>query len=519
VQDVRYALRMLRKSPGFTAVALLSLAFGIGTNCAIFSLVDALLLRPLPVPGADRLVVLGRRGAGDEMPPLFSYVAYRHLAAAESVTSGLIAVTGGFRVQVRELPAAGSGTGGGGARAAAPSAVAATADGAAASHGMTATPDGATATSGVAATADGAAAAMTTAELVSGNFFAQLGAGMAAGRAFTAAEDRVPGGHPVAVLSYGYWQRAFGRDSGVVGRALAVNGAAVTVLGVAGRDFQGVYADSAPDLFLPLTLREVVHYQGSTFIDGPVDSTAPAWEQINLHWLQLVARRRPGVSVQQAGAVLNVIFARDKEAQAATHDDPADRREALAQRVVLRSAARGLASTREQLGTPLLILLSIAGLVLLIACANVANLLLARADRRQKEMAVRLGIGAGRARLVRQLLTESLLLSGLGGALGLLLAFQGSRLLVGPGAGRLRAAGARRGAGRPQAGLRRRRGAPDRGGVRPGAGAAGDARRSRPQSQGGRQGGRRRRPGTAAGPPAVARPLLVAAQVGCRWCC
>lgn len=398
-QDVRYAFRTMRKSPGFTAVALLSLAFGIGTNGAIFSVVDALLIKGLPVPDADRLTIVTKQVSGQTEPlRWFSYSSFRILQDSGAACSGVMAVTDDFTAVVRPAGRA---------------ATAATVANSSSSSSDT-----------------GADTETANAQLVSGNLFAVLGVGAAAGRTFTADEDTTPGGHPVAVISYGYWQRRFGGDPAVVGGTLLVNGAPLTVLGVLPRRFHGVLADEAPDVFLPVTLRDTVRYRGSMHIDGPDDPKQPVWNQANEHWLLLLAKRRSGVSLARAQAVLGVLFEREKQAELVGRTDPDDRRELAAQRLVASPGWRGLADRRDSLTSPLLVLLGLAALVLAIACTNVATLLMARADRRRREMAVRLGIGAGRGRVLRQLVTESLLLAGLGGALGLAFAAWGSRLLL-----------------------------------------------------------------------------------------
>ena len=414
-QDLRYAVRTMRKSPGFTVVAVLSLAFGIGTNSAIFSVVDALLLKGLPVADADRLAVLNKNLAGDRAP-LFSYPSFRRLQDSGTVCTGVMAVTDDFTAVVRPLGAGRPG------RAAPRGGSPAAPNGSSGAASIVGSPITAMGGSGYTETADS--------QLVSGNFFAVLGVGAAIGRTFTAAEDAVPGAHPVAVMSHGYWERQFGRDQAVIGETLVVNGTPVTVLGVLPRGFRGVLADEAPDLFLPVTLRDALKYRGNMSVDGPDDPKQPVWNQVNEHWLELLAKRRSGVSLERARAVLGVLFEREKQAEMVGRTDPDDLRQLQAEKLLVEPGSRGLADRRETLTRPLLILMGLAGLVLLIACTNVATLLMVRADRRRKEMAVRLSIGAGRSRVLRQLVTESLLLAGLGGAVGLAFAAWGSRLLL-----------------------------------------------------------------------------------------
>lgn len=395
-QDLRYALRRLGKNPGFTIVALISLALGIGVNSTIWRLIDLLFLQRLPVAGAERLVVVQRLHSAGKPESLFSYPVFRNLQSAEEACGVVFAFTRGFSAVVR--PVLNDRVREGGTKAAHLTSSSTAFDG---------TPETA------------------VAQLVSVSFFGAMHVEAARGRTFQEIEDKVSAGPGVALISYGYWQRRFGGDEKVVGRTIIVNGTPVTIIGVTPRWFFGVLIDLVPDLYLPLSLRDAVHYTDNVQMDGPDYPGMPKWMQPNSKWLEIMALRHPEVGIEKSQSILNALFQ-----SAMIPSMPADGfRQEPVQRIILSSGERGLSRLRKRLAEPLAILMGLASLVLFSVCANLASLLLASADSRRREMVVRLGIGAQRGRLVRQLLTESLLLSGLGAILGVLFGFWGSRVL------------------------------------------------------------------------------------------
>jgi len=374
-KDVQFALRAFGKSPVFTSIALLSLALGIGANTAIFTLLDQVLLRLMPVKNPQQLVLLSTEGVnsgsnwGDRA---ISYPLYRDFEANHAVFSGMFCRFGyvfsiGFK-------------------------------------GSTELEDG---------------------ELVSGTYFPVLGVGAAIGRTFTPDDDRVPGGHPVVMLSYDYWQSRFAGDRSIVGTTLAVNGHNFTVVGVAQKGFQGTDLSDSSDIFLPIMMRAQLLPQYDIYLD---------MKNRRDRWVNAFGRLKPGVSIEQARAVLQPFFHNILEMEvkeAAFSKAPAELRTRFLQDlVVLEKGAQGKPAFREQMSTPLWVLMALTSGVLLIACANVAGLLVARAASRQKEIAIRMAIGAGRLRIMRQLLVESLLLAAAGAALGLILAVWTDRALL-----------------------------------------------------------------------------------------
>jgi predicted permease len=371
--DLRYAFRSLRKAPVFTAVAVLSLALGIGANTAIFTLLDQILLRLLPVKDAKQLTLLTMRGrhyGSNWGGNAISYPMYRDFKDRNSVFSVM------FCRFIREVSLSFDG------------------------H-----------------------TELTRAELVSGTYFPGLGVGAALGRTFNENDDLTPSGHPVAVLSFDYWKMHFAGDPQVVGKKIVVNGNNMTIVGVAQEGFDGVELGSAAKIFIPVMMEPDLLPQNKEFL-----------RDRRTRWVNAFGRLKPGVTEAQAKASLQPIMHAmlEQEVQEAAFSTASafTRQEFLKCTIDVLPGSQGRSYFRQALTTPLWVLMAITGTVLLIACANLANLLLARATGRYKEMAIRLAMGAGRARIISQLLTESLLLAFLGGAAGIVFAFWADGLLM-----------------------------------------------------------------------------------------
>jgi predicted permease len=379
LQDLRYGLRMLIKHKGFTAVAVLSLALGIGANTAIFSLIDTVLLKALPVQNPERLVLFGNAnsagitiGFPNSSWDLFSYPFYREVRKRSEVFSDVAAIHS-FPSRV---------------------------------HGI------------VNASGSVVDQEQINAQMVSGTYFSVLGVNAIGGRTFTAEDDVVPGGHPVVVASHSWWQRRFGGDASAIGKTITIGDTSYTIIGVTPRDFFGTTVGESPDIWVPLSMEEQLppHYKGLS--------------NKMFQSLYLVGRLKDNVNAEQADAETNLLFKQVLNDYAGPQPSAEQLQDIQLARIDLTPAGRGLSELRREFSLPLKILMAVVGLVLLIACANLANLLMARATARHQELVVRFALGAGRGRIIRQLLTESVLLAALGGAAGILLGSWGSQVLI-----------------------------------------------------------------------------------------
>jgi predicted permease len=372
LQDLRYGLRQLRRNPGFAAAAILTLALGIGANTAIFSMLQAVVLRALPVDHPGELVLLSSTastGQSTGSPPAARWLelptaAYEYFVDHNESFQGLAAFRSGSSALEVHWPGA---------------------------H-------------------EDAQNQRATGHLVAGSYFQVLGVNAAAGRLLGPGDD-TPNAQPATVISYTYWRQHLHGETSAIGRAVDLNGTSFTIVGVAARGFFGERMhQQSPDFWLPLSFQPQVMRRASWLM------------RTDIYWLNLVARLKPGVTRTQANAVLNVQLRQFLTAQAGAHPSNAQRQAIAHAYVQLDPGATGISMVRQVYGEPLVLLMGLVALVLLVACANVANLLLSRSEARRTEVAIRRAIGAGTARLIRQMLTESLLLAGLGGAAGLLVA-------------------------------------------------------------------------------------------------
>jgi predicted permease len=370
--DIRYAVRGFRRTPLFTAIAVISLAFGIGANTAIFSLLDQVMLRLLPVKQPEQLVLLTMRGphyGSNWGMNAISYPMYGDFRDHNQVFSGMFC-----RFPLDASLGYGNRT------------------------------------------------ERVAAELVSGSYFQVLGVTAMAGRTFSPDDDRVPGGHPYAVLSYSFWQTRFSSNRNIIGKALVINGRDITVIGVAQPGFDGVELGHSTKVFIPVMMKA----QMTPFWDGLKDRRQ--------RWVNAFGRLKPGISEHEAKASLqpfmHSMLDTEVKEPAFRNASAYTRKQFLKCWIDVLPGSQGRSYLRQQLSTPLLVLMAITGAVLLLACANLANLLLARATTREREISIRFAIGASRRRIIGQFLTESLLLSALGAAAGLIVAIWADSLLL-----------------------------------------------------------------------------------------
>ena len=374
LKDLKYSLRSLARTPGFTAIAVLTLALGIGANTAIFTLLDQVLLRLLPVKNPQQLVLLTMRGrhyGSNWGGNAISHPMFRDFRDHNEVFSDMFC----------RFPYAGS------------------------------------------LTVDGQSERVSL-ELVSGTYFSTLGVGPATGRVFTPEDDRVPSGHPYIVLSYDFWRTRFASDPNVIGKSLLLDNYKMTIVGVAQAGFDGVELGFSPKIFVPILM------QPQIMVGNPEDMLKSRRNR----WVNAFGRLKPGVSQQQAKAALqpfmHSMLEQEVQEPAFAHASAYDRQEFLKCWIDVLPGSQGRSFTRRQLSTPLWVLMATTGAVLLIACANLANLLLVRGSARIKEISIRLAVGATRWQIIRQLLIESLALSIVGGLAGLFLAFWADKALL-----------------------------------------------------------------------------------------
>ncbi len=374
-QDVRYSLRALRKSPAFTMVVVASLALGIGANSAIFSLINAALLKMLPVQNPDQLVEFQNFGPVTGINEAFSYPAFQEFRAVSPVLSGAVAYR---KLYILDFEVNG--------------------------HG-----------------------GLANGQIVSGDYFSVLGVRPVLGRTLTLDDENARS--PVAVIGYDYWRQRFALDPEVVGMKVLLNNSPFTIVGVTAPEFFGLEPGARIDVSVPLpTIAQLM--PGFAATGSPFDIMTSGVR----NWLRVMGRRKPGVSTEQASAYLSPIFTREMQVAADALTGPMATppvKEAFrSTRLQLNAGGHGLATLRERFSKPLVIVMAVVVLLLLVTCANIANLLLARGNARQREIAVRLAIGAGRSRLIRQLIAESVLVALAGGALGLAIAFWAGKSLL-----------------------------------------------------------------------------------------
>jgi predicted permease len=374
LQDIAYGIRAMLRSPALTIVALLSLALGIGANTAIFNLLDAVMLRSLPVKDPAQLVLLGNgtaSGITDDFArtQLYSNPFYRRMRTENQVFSETAAICSMTN----------------------------------AVHGIV---------------AGRAESEPMNVQLVSGDYFATLGVRAVMGRTLNDADDNSEGGHPVAVISYAWWKRSLARDPNVLNLMLKLGDTTYNIVGVTPPEFFGTKVGEAPDMWVPLSMVKEVPPHFGGYNDNFSES------------LLIMGRLKPGVSIDEATANVNLLFRQILINFAGARLDQENQQKLDRTKVALTSMATGLSSLRRRFSEPLQILMAVVALVLLIACANIANLLLARSTARARELAVRQALGARRTRIIRQLITESLVLALAGGALGVALASVANRLLL-----------------------------------------------------------------------------------------